>query len=112
MAKWKWIKMDFTEMLKKHPKMAKYAYILKDEKGFARGQVIYFPSTKEYKVYRPSEVWGSWADVLIGKYKYLSDAKRKLEAYYGKRITPARNPRKERENDYGIKGDWRPFEGM
>ena len=110
MAKWTWNKYDLTKSWKKYPHIARYGYVLKDEKGFAKGHITYFPSTKKYMAYRPSEVWGSWADVLIGEYKYLSDAKRKVESYWGKKITPLR--RSKSEYDYGIKGDWRPFEGM
>ena len=57
-----------------------------------------------------SERYGRVDDVKIGEFDYLTDAKRKVESYWGKKITPLR--RSKSENDYGIKGDWRPFEGM
>lgn len=98
MAKWTWIKHDFTTTWKKHPHIARYSYLLMDERGFARGQVVYFPSTKKYVVYSKSKSWGAWNDDKLGEFKYLSDAKRILEAAWKVKITRARK-----------NTDWHPF---
>lgn len=63
---------------------------------------------KKYVVYAPSKKWGAWDDMMIGEFSYLSDAKRKLESYWGKKMTRARKSRAG--NDYGIKGKWMPFQ--
>ena len=98
MGKWIWVKHDFTKLWKKHPQIARYSYMLMDERGFARGQVVYFPSSKKYVVYSKNTKWGAWDDKELGNFRYLSDAKRTLEADWGKRITRARK-----------NTDWHPF---
>lgn len=110
MAKWSWSKYNFIKTWQKHPHIARYGYILHDERGFARGHITYFTTTKKYVAYCPSKKWGAWDDEKLGEFDYLTDAKRKVESYWGKKITRSR--RSKSENDYGIKGDWRPFEGM
>ena len=41
------------------------------------------------------------------KFSKLIDAKKCVEKFYG-----LKRPKKKINNEYGIKGDWRPFEGM
>lgn len=94
-VKWTWEKYDFSNMQKKHPNIAKYDYLLIDDRGFTRGNVVYFPKTKRYVAYSMKSKYG---EEKLGEFKFLSDAKRTVEADWGKRITRARK-----------NTDWHPF---
>lgn len=48
-----------------------------------------------------------------GWYQPYYDSKHGYLMSIGPRAKPRKkSPKRPRENDYGIKGDWRPFEGM
>ena len=62
---------------------------------------------KRYVMIHVSTVDGGWYLLNREIYYTLYEAKRAAEKYFGVKIT-----KKKQNDDYGIKGDWRPFEGM
>ena len=62
---------------------------------------------KRYFMVYVSSVEGKWNLLNREIYHTLYEAKRAAEKYFGVKIT-----QKKQNDDYGIKGDWRPFEGM